>query len=79
MVAPRAEVSVFLWKKPKERIPLAPDTFVSPDTSPCFHLDGGVHAPRRTSTKENAKDNDFPDLARRLTLAILTASAVNHP
>ena len=27
----------------------------------------------------SAKDNHFPHLARRLALAISTASAVNHP
>jgi hypothetical protein len=40
MLAPKAEVSIFPWKEPKERIPLAvaPDTFLRPGASPC--LDG---------------------------------------
>ena len=48
MLEPKAEVSIFPWKEPKERIPLAvaPDTFLPPGTPPCFCLDGGVHATR---------------------------------
>jgi hypothetical protein len=34
MLAPKAEVSMFPWKKPKERIPLAvPDPFLLPVAS----------------------------------------------
>src|SRR6266581_1509546 len=38
MLAPKAEVSMFPWKEPKERIPLAvrQNTFLPPGTSPCF-------------------------------------------
>src|SRR5438876_4277427 len=44
MLAPKAEVSMFPWKEPKERIPLAvrQNTFLPPGTSPCFCLAGGV-------------------------------------
>ena len=44
MLAPKAEVSMFPWKKPKADSPGgAPDTFLSPGASACFCLDGGVY------------------------------------
>jgi hypothetical protein len=46
MLAPKAEVSMFPWKEPKERIPLAvpPNMFLPPGASLCFCCDGGVPA-----------------------------------
>ena len=44
MLAPNAEVSMFPWKEPKERIPLAvpPNTFLPPSASasPCLVIAG---------------------------------------
>ena len=42
MLAPKAEVSMFPWKEPKERVPSggAPDTFLPPGAPARFCLDG---------------------------------------
>jgi hypothetical protein len=51
MLAPKAEVSMFPWKEPKERIPLAVRQItILPSGAPAFcFLDGGVHRTGRQS------------------------------
>ena len=48
MLAPKAELSMFPWKEPKERIPLAVRQIRSflRGASACFCLDGGVPTTR---------------------------------